>query len=281
MASFKLILSIVLLQCFYQYIHGQCDQRRFGGELKCCNGKKDADCFVRMNVDRSRKNHNKICYCDDYCKFTNDCCDDVAKARKSCRSKARDCKVSSWQPWGKCSAKCGIGFMKRTRRIIQFPENGGEPCPVLRQTRGCNVNACLKNKHHTAIVLPINFRREKFGDYGYENILPAIKENHDNNVQADYTKPTYSYCVHYRFSYKRKSCKNSWASVFQKDVPICVECQSRVMNGGHCRGEGAIGIRTRWKALGVARCHGDWIRLGEIIPNCTCNEKQFANFVFV
>ena len=64
-------------------------------------------------------------------------------------SEARDCKVSSWQPWGKCSAKCGIGFMKRTRRIIQFPENGGEPCPVLRQTRGCNVNACLKNKRES------------------------------------------------------------------------------------------------------------------------------------
>lgn len=240
------------------------------------------NCFVRVNTDRKRGIDNKICYCDDYCKFTNDCCEDAGKARKTCLSKARHCKVSPWESWGKCSANCGIGFMKRTRRILQFPENGGEPCPVLRQTRGCNVNQCQENKHHAAIVLPINFRREKFGDYGYENILPAIKESHDtNNVQADITKPTYSYCVHYRLSYKRKSCKNSWASSFQKDIPVCVECQSRVMNGGHCRGEGAIGVRTRWKALGVARCHGDWIRLGEIIPNCTCNEKQFSNFVFV
>lgn len=175
--------------------------------------------------------------------------------------------------------------MKRTRRIVQYPENGGEPCPVLRQTRGCNVNACrnTKNKYRAAIVLPINFRREKFGDYGYENILPAIKEDStDNNVQATYiNKPTYSYCVHYRLAYKRDACENTWASSFKSHVPVCVECQSRVMNGGHCRGEGSIGVRTRWKALGVARCHGDWIRLGEIIPNCTCNEKQFANFVFV
>ena len=43
-----------------------------------------------------------------------------------------------------------------------------------------------------AIVLPINFRREKFGDYGYENILPAIKTDpSENNVQSDYiNKPT-------------------------------------------------------------------------------------------
>ena len=60
---------------------------------------------------------------------------------------AKDCKVSSWLQWGDCSAKCGIGFMKRTRRIIQYPENGGESCPVLRQTRGCNVNACRNTKN--------------------------------------------------------------------------------------------------------------------------------------
>ena len=97
----------------------------------------------------------------------------------------------------------------------------------------------------------------------------------------DITFNRYSYCLHYRLSYKRKSCDNTWASTFRTEIPVCVECQSRVMNGGHCRGEGAVGVRTRWKALGVPRCHGDWIRLGEIIPNCTCGEKQFANFVFV
>lgn len=82
-------------------------------------------------------------------------------------------------------------------------------------------------------------------------------------------------------THKRDSCENTWASNFEREVAVCVECQSRVMIGGHCRGEGVIGVRTRWKAFGIRRCHGDWIRLGEIIPNCTCGEKGFSNFVFV
>ncbi|XP_066918518.1 LOW QUALITY PROTEIN: somatomedin-B and thrombospondin type-1 domain-containing protein-like [Clytia hemisphaerica] len=282
MVSLKLLFTVALLQIVIEMCHGMCDQRPFGGKLKCCT-KKDSNCFVKVNNSRRRGNQNTICYCDDYCKFTNDCCSDVSKVKSLCRRQAKNCEVSSWQAWGKCSAKCGIGFMKRTRRILQTPENGGESCPVLRQTRGCNVNRCdnTKNKYKAAIVLPINFRREKFGDYGYENILPAINEN-DNNVQSDYiNRPTYSYCVHYRHSYKREMPVKTRGQPRFKLRFQCVECQSRVMNGGHCRGEGAIGVRTRWKALGVARCHGDWIRLGDIIPNCTCKEKKFANFVFV
>ena len=92
---------------------------------------------------------------------------------------------------------------------------------------------------------------------------------------------SYSYCVHYRLTFKRKSCTNTWAKQLVSHTPVCVECQSRVMDNGRCRGEGALGVRTRWKALSVDRCHGDWIRLGPIIPNCVCSESQFVNFVFV
>lgn len=283
MVSLKLLLTLAVLQSVCVTVcQGMCDQRKFGGKLKCCTS-KDSDCFVRVNNARRRGGSNTICYCDDYCRFTNDCCADVGLVKSLCRKQAKNCKVSHWQEWGDCSASCGIGFMKRIRKIAQYPENGGKPCPVLRQLRGCNVNACSNTKYRAAIVLPINFRREKFGDYGYENILPAVKEEEaSNSIQSDFVnKPTYSYCIHYSLSYKRKSCDNTWASTFRNEVPVCVECQSRVMNGGHCRGEGAAGVRTRWKALGVPRCHGDWIRLGEIVPNCTCGEKQFANFVFV
>ena len=91
----------------------------------------------------------------------------------------------------------------------------------------------------------------------------------------------YSYCVHYKVTFKLDACENTWASSLESHVPVCTECQSRVMDGGHCPGEGAVGMKSRWKALGLHRCRGDWIRLGPIIPNCTCKEKQFSNFVFV
>ena len=91
----------------------------------------------------------------------------------------------------------------------------------------------------------------------------------------------YSYCVHYKLVFKRESCKGTWADKFDRSVPVCMECQSRVMNSGHCRGEGSVGVKTRWTAFGIDRCQGSWIRLGPIIPNCLCTEKQFTNFVFI
>lgn len=279
MVSQNIFCSLVVLAYFITFCYGLCDQRPFGGELKCC-GPKDSSCYVQLQPNHGHQD-DRICYCDSYCKFTNDCCEDSEKVQKLC-NQPRDCVVSEWDEWGSCSAKCGFGTMKRTRKVLQYPENGGKTCPALKQTRGCNLNnVCDKFQYATAYILPISFRRPSFGSYYYENILPA--EKFSDNEQDLRTKhsPTYSYCVHYKVTFKRRNCEGTWAANLESHMPVCTECQSRVMDGGHCRGEGAIGVRTRWKALRLRRCHGDWIRLGEIIPNCTCSEKQFANFVFV
>ena len=68
-----------------------------------------------------------------------------------------DCQVSTWgswtdtSSWGSCSKSCGGGVktktQERTRSITTQPENGGEPCPALKETRtqklSCNTQACL------------------------------------------------------------------------------------------------------------------------------------------
>ena len=59
---------------------------------------------------------------------------------------------SSWSSWGSCSKSCGGGVktktQERTRSITTQPENGGEPCPALKETRtqkqSCNTQACLR-----------------------------------------------------------------------------------------------------------------------------------------
>ena len=84
MASLKLLFTLALLQIVIEICHGMCDQRPFGGKLKCCT-KKDSNCFVKVNNSRRRGNQNTICYCDDYCKFTNDCCSNVSKVKSLCR----------------------------------------------------------------------------------------------------------------------------------------------------------------------------------------------------
>lgn len=53
-----------------------------------------------------------------------------------------NCKVSDWNEWGDCDRGCGNGKETRTRRIIQEPNEKGEWCPGLIETRNCNQRVC-------------------------------------------------------------------------------------------------------------------------------------------
>jgi len=275
-----LISGTVILLALYNinFSHGLCDQRQYGGELKCCN-KQDSNCYVKVQKTRSRGQTNSICYCDNHCSLTNDCCDDIEQAQELC--KAIDCEVSPWEVWGKCNAECGFGTMKRKRKIIQYPKNDGKACPNLQQKRACNTNRiCRKDKGNRAFILPISYRRPKFGNWLYESILPAKKTQYNKEFENK-EKSTKSYCIHYRLKHKRNTCKGTWVSQLSASKVMCTECQSRAMDNGKCRGEGAIYQKSKWEALGLNGCQGDWIRLGPVIPNCSCSKDEFNNFVFV
>lgn len=53
-----------------------------------------------------------------------------------------NCKVSSWQQWSQCSAKCGGGVEQRIRKVGQQPKHGGTPCGSISETRPCNGQSC-------------------------------------------------------------------------------------------------------------------------------------------
>ena len=57
----------------------------------------------------------------------------------------KDCKVSPWTEFTNCTAPCDGGNHTRTRHVTAFPENGGMVCPILRETRPCNVQRCGKD----------------------------------------------------------------------------------------------------------------------------------------
>ena len=66
---------------------------------------------------------------------------------------AIDCDVSEWGEWGNCSSSCGLGVMNRKRKITQLPSNGGKACPLLRQTRGCNMNSVCQDSCKFFLIL--------------------------------------------------------------------------------------------------------------------------------
>ena len=77
----------------------------------------------------------------------------------------------------------------------------------------------------------------------------------------------YRYCARYEITNARKSCqlngaKNPWAPELKKGATVCVECQELAMKkklGVRCKGHGVYNKETRWNAITVAGCHGDWV----------------------
>ncbi|XP_063272295.1 SCO-spondin-like isoform X1 [Prinia subflava] len=47
------------------------------------------------------------------------------------------CAVGPWGPWSGCSSRCGAGSRARSRQVTVPPRHGGDPCPDLKQRRGC------------------------------------------------------------------------------------------------------------------------------------------------
>eukprot|EP00929_Paragymnodinium_shiwhaense_P000590 TRINITY_DN100839_c0_g1_i1.p1 TRINITY_DN100839_c0_g1~~TRINITY_DN100839_c0_g1_i1.p1 ORF type:complete len:1646 (+),score=391.32 TRINITY_DN100839_c0_g1_i1:63-5000(+) len=55
----------------------------------------------------------------------------------------KDCVFSDWNDFTECSASCGGGWKTKTRRVIDYAENGGKPCDG-NTTLGftCNTKPC-------------------------------------------------------------------------------------------------------------------------------------------
>nr|XP_026690201.1 complement component C6-like [Ciona intestinalis] len=49
----------------------------------------------------------------------------------------RNCSVSSWGAWSKCSITCGSGTFSRKRTIVTTPAYGGDACPALSEHKAC------------------------------------------------------------------------------------------------------------------------------------------------
>ncbi|XP_068013208.1 somatomedin-B and thrombospondin type-1 domain-containing protein-like [Melanerpes formicivorus] len=117
---------------------------------RCCPGRNNA-CWA-PGARRAR------CYCDSYCERTGDCCRDFLA---TCRRAAVGCVVGPWGPWSGCSSLCGVGSKARSRQVTIPPRHGGEPCPDLKQRRGClGEHPACRTAKEVAKILPSSFSRD-------------------------------------------------------------------------------------------------------------------------
>ena len=71
----------------FAFSSAQCDQRKSGGRLLCCKG-TDNSCYVRYHPTAKNSvstGQTKVCYCDEYCRTTGDCCPDLKDIEAECR----------------------------------------------------------------------------------------------------------------------------------------------------------------------------------------------------
>ncbi|XP_030913309.1 SCO-spondin-like isoform X2 [Geospiza fortis] len=91
------------------------------------------------------------------------------------------CAVGPWGPWSGCSSPCGVGSRARSRQVTVPPRHGGDPCPDLKQRRGClgqhptcgTAQAALLPE--VAKILPNSFSQD-FRDPWRRAGLPLLEE---------------------------------------------------------------------------------------------------------
>ena len=65
------------------------------------------------------------------------------RRRRRRRCSPRNCVLSSWGSWSRCSATCGSSGRKtRTRRVLTYAYCGGRSCGSTSQTTYCPGTCC-------------------------------------------------------------------------------------------------------------------------------------------
>ncbi|XP_041266100.1 somatomedin-B and thrombospondin type-1 domain-containing protein-like isoform X1 [Onychostruthus taczanowskii] len=174
------------------------------------------------------------------------------------------CAVGPWGPWSGCSSPCGVGSRARSRQVTVPPRHGGDPCPDLKQRRGClgqhptcgTAKAALLPE--VAKILPSSFSQD-FRDPWRRAGLPLPEE------------PSGS-CGYFRLAQVGPPCRGrAWSRRLQRDKQVCVQCWGNPSHRRpHCTGHGLQGARTFWVAASVVGCQGSWVQEG-LEEGCVCS----------
>ena len=71
----------------------------------------------------------------------------------------RDCRVSDWSEWTRCSKSCDIGESTRIRKVIHHSRRGGRPCPPLTEKKWCGSARSCNRRYFNWSKWSINQRQ--------------------------------------------------------------------------------------------------------------------------
>ncbi|XP_041837376.1 somatomedin-B and thrombospondin type-1 domain-containing protein [Melanotaenia boesemani] len=232
----------------------------------CCPG-RDLSCISKgWRSDRSYG----ICYCDQACVSTTDCCHDYETA-----CPAVPCVVGEWTQWSRCAEPCKTTVRKRSRTVLQEPRNAGRPCPHLEEHAGC-VKYWSQQGHCQNSLVPALITT---GGYGNARRKRDIPDSSD----------VMGYCIQFQLTSLTKGCQQSgdphtlWMQHLREGHHVCVECQPPALTAGqrHCAGDGEGNYMRRslqWQAVGNPRCRGVWRRVRRL-EACSCPTS--LSFLFI
>ncbi|XP_012505956.1 PREDICTED: thrombospondin type-1 domain-containing protein 7B [Propithecus coquereli] len=117
----------------------------------------------------------------------------------------RDCVVSEFSPWSKCSKGCGKKLQHRTRAVIAPPLYGGLQCPNLTESRACDAPmSCPLGEEEYTFSL-------KVGPWS-KCRLPHLKEiNLSGRTVLDFSSDSNEQVTFRHQSYKAHHHSKSWA----------------------------------------------------------------------
>ncbi|KAL6458308.1 hypothetical protein MHYP_G00335380 [Metynnis hypsauchen] len=234
----------------------------------CCSG-RESSCLSRgWRTDRT---HGE-CYCDQACRTLRDCCYDYDQA-----CPAVPCVVSEWSVWSGCSEPCKATVRLRQRRVLQEPQNGGEPCPAFQQTAGC-AEYHDQHGHCLQSLVPALITT---GGYGNARKKREVSDKND----------IIGYCVEFELTSLTSACQHNigphtqWMQYLREGHQVCVECQPPALAAGqkHCSGDGEDieqdrRVSLQWQAVGNPRCRGVWRRVRRR-DSCSC--PTVHSFLFI
>ncbi|KAG8131739.1 hypothetical protein E2320_009642 [Naja naja] len=234
---------------------------------RCCSGRSLECASAGWRPDGSYG----LCYCDQACLSTLDCCSDY---RHFCPEAS--CLVSDWSEWSGCAERCKETYRLRRRHVTQEPRNGGEACPALEEKAGCLEYWTQQGTLCKDSILPALITTGGYGKARRKRAVLSGRERVGYCVEFQLMAITEG-CLHGNSSYTH------WMKYLSEGHTVCVECQHPALDHRslHCSGDGSGAKKNQllhWQAVGNPRCRGTWKRVRQR-DTCTC--PSVHSFLFI